>query len=664
MVAGTISSAINALKENLRPGDELRLIADEAIYGDQDIEFEGVNIACVAPKIKNVKENGPLCIKTDGKLLPQNSNAKKASNGMNGTASDKAGKPGADGMNGSCGNPGGHILVVAKNLSHNEFVFSANGSRGDDGQDGGDGGDGWTPLACGRDGEAKKFIGQGLGYDVVMISYGTRGENGGPGGDAGHGGAPGKSGVSGKIQLIDLDNEINCQTRQERIEDGRAGMPGIPGKGGGNTRHGLDYGTYVEHKGWTKMLTHYYLGSDISSLISGELRHPNIPPPGYGSCYVLPGKGFPSQIKGPSHPDFTNRGVQNSGKHSRVLVNFSIAKENRAIDIRSCLTSAWQLCQEPAQHWNITSHSKFLSAFAQRIGETHNNNIIQSLKTSADTKVNIDLYLEKIHSQFELISTEQKARRKHKTQVHVLKDFIEDDTPDSVGYIGYDNQLEPLALNTLPLRDLATLQKIELDGLTLQTLLLSNEHDEIIEKLDYRLKVFKKPFVAVSCHPRETNYHRSMHPFLIVRDRKNQYHYHHSNEHFTFDDEAIVSVLKCFVHSVKENEIVVIERNDTIYPPIIELVKQKLGSDMTVPFTSEQLHCVEQLRLILAIKKTYHAMAHQYNEIEKRKALHKVYSHYVDKVLASESKESLTSAEQDMLEANSLILPLNDSYFQ
>ena len=150
MVTGTISGAITALRENmkrsLRQGDEIRLIADTAIYGDQDIEFEGVNIACIAPKIINVKEEGRLYITTDGKLLPHNPNREKASNGKKGTAgsNDKAGTPAADGMNGRYGNPGGHILLVANNLVHDEFVLSANGSRGDDGQDGGDGGDGWT----------------------------------------------------------------------------------------------------------------------------------------------------------------------------------------------------------------------------------------------------------------------------------------------------------------------------------------------------------------------------------------------------------------------------------------------------------------------------------------------------------------------------------------
>lgn len=258
------------------------------------------------------------------------------------------------------------------------------------------------------------------------------------------------------------------------------------------------------------------------------------------------------------------------------------------------------------------------------------------------------------------MSSKQQIRRKLKAQVHVMKDFIEDITPESLGYIGYDNQLEPLTLNISPLRDLATLQRIELDGLTLQALLLSNEHDEIVEKLDYHLRISKKPFVMVSCNRTETKSHRLKNPFLIVRDRKNHYHYYYSNEHFTFDDVAIVSMLKNFMHSV---EYVVIERDDAVYPRMIELVKNQLGSDVTVPFTSQQLHCFEQLHLIVAIKKTYHAMADKYNEIEKRKALRKVYSHYVDEVLASESMESLIRVEQDMLQTNLLILPLKVPIF-
>ena len=673
MVAGTISGAIDTLKEEmtsqLKEGDEIRIIADTALYGDQDIvgeEFQGVNIVCIAPQIINVKEEGEFHVITDGKqlVIPPNPILNPADDGENGTPTDKAGKRGTDGLNGCYGNPGGQILIITNKLIRKDFVLSANGSQGHDGQDGGNGGDGWTPEGKVKDGEDKKFEKERGQYgDYVLISYGTHGENGGPGGGAGLGGAPGKSGVSGKIQLIDLNDKENDFIEQNKIEDGKPGKPGKPGMGGKNIRHGKDYGAYAEHAGIGGRIFNVFFKSDwrdVHVSPRAELRHPAIPEPGYGEHFIRPGKGLPKQNenKGENHPDFKDRGHQQAGTPAQTKVNSAITKENRAVDKRACLKLAQRLCKKTAQHWNSTSHNRFFGSFAQRLGETQKD-IFGSMTHSDVIHANIDVYIERIQNQFESMKSRQLTRRHTKVQVQMMKDFVEVSTPTSLGYIGSDKQLETLTLDVSPLKAMATLRNIDLEDLTLHTLLLSNENDEMVENLDDLLRISRKPFVLVSCHPRETNGHRSEHSFLIVRDRKGNYQYHYRNECFTINALAIVRMLNRFMESVEDNEVVVIERDDIFDQPMIQLVQSKLGTEVTVPSTNKQSHCLEQLNLLVTIKKTYHAMASKYNEIfDKRQALRKVYGEYLDEVLTSESMESLMSIEQNMLQDNLLILPL------
>lgn len=122
---------------------------------------------------------------------------------------------------------------------------------------------------------------------------------------------------------------------QKRIEDGRAGVPGIPGKGGKNKRHGMDYGAYAECARFRGKVVNILYAQDhriVHPPVRGELRHPNIPPPGYGDHFIRPGNGLPRQTKSSCHPDFVDRGFQQAGRPARVNINFAIAKENRAVD--------------------------------------------------------------------------------------------------------------------------------------------------------------------------------------------------------------------------------------------------------------------------------------------------------------------------------------------
>ena len=249
MVAGTVKDALSAMTDHLHRAGEIRLYADTVLYCDQDMkgdDFQGVNVTCIAPRIENKKRRGKFHIKTDGKPLDSTEQqVTKAANGEDGTKNDKTGKPGTDGKNGRYGHAGGHILMVANNLDHGNFDLSANGSHGEDGQDGGDGGKGWTPERCGRDGSGPDFSsGWGNKYnkDSVIINYGTYCEDGGPGVDSGMGDAPGKSGISGKIELI---STRKCPPSQTSIDEGKVGLPGMPGKGGKDTEHGKDRGGYA-----------------------------------------------------------------------------------------------------------------------------------------------------------------------------------------------------------------------------------------------------------------------------------------------------------------------------------------------------------------------------------------------------------------------------------
>lgn len=328
MVAGTMSGALHALKDliNKSKPNEIRFYAETALYGDANLEgtdFQGVNIACIAPTFVNKKTSDKLRIVTDGKPLhgPSVTN-KRAKDGANGTKQQKDGRDGEDGRNGRYGNAGGHILVMANNIHRTDFSFSADGSRGEHGQAGGHGGSGYTPDKVGRDGHSPNFTKGWLKTkDTVIINFGTEGDDGGKGGNAGWAGAFGKSGISGKIEWVDLQNDSNCDEEQNVTEDSSDGDLGNPGEAGLNTRHGRDRGAYAEAPGFGGKFVNFFTGKEKRTITQavGKLEHRVIPDDhGPGRNYEREGKGKPRVILPESHPNFSNRGRQKEERKEKL----------------------------------------------------------------------------------------------------------------------------------------------------------------------------------------------------------------------------------------------------------------------------------------------------------------------------------------------------------
>ena len=670
MVAGTISGALSALRSELSKGpkpDEIRLRADTALYGDQDItDFEGVNIVCIAPVFDKVKNN-KLGIKTDGKQLSSiHQQVKKADNGNEGTDGDIAGKDGTDGRDGDYGNAGGHILVVANSLQPDHFDLSAKGSRGQDGQDGGDGGAGFAPTRCGRKGSEPDFTSGWLKtHDAVIINYGTFGEDGGPGGNAGMGGAPGESGINGKLELLDLNDAGNSLRPQETVGDASAGLPGNSGKGGKSTTHGWDWGAYAKKPGfWGKFRNFFTTNENRDiSMIKGDLEHSSIRyNPGSGNNYERKATGLPWQHKDTSHKWYHNRGRKGEGNSAKVRVNSALAKENKAIDKQSCYQAMRQQCKQSLQHWNVSSHNQFLNAFAQKLGNIHDSSLFVALTHSEVMKANSALWIERIQKQSEAmqsIKVHQKQRTT-KVQTFLMKDFEEATKHCTLGYLGSarDDQ-KPLSLNLSSLQATTKQCGIDLNNISMDTLLLSGDHDKTVEKLS-QLGQSKQVFIMVC----STGNHRPLisHDFLIVRDsgQKCYRYYHQRTGDFLINDPTICKVLDGV--SLQENQFVVIGRDDFFYPKMIALIYGQFGDISSVPLTSGQFHCLQQLQLIVAIRKTYQIFGGKYTKLSQRQSLCKLYGQYLDEVLTSQSIESLTSLQQDMVMDDLLILPLETSW--
>ena len=676
MVAGTISGALFALTESdicLESGDEIRLCADTVLYMDRDIEgedFSGVNIACIAPKLE-CKGREKFRVRTDGKQLDnfQQKVAHAAESGKPGTARDKAGTTGSDGENGRYGHAGGHILLVAQSLNHDDLDLSANGSSGENGQDGGNGGPGWTPLKVGEDGKSPVFSNWLKSNDAVIISYGTFGEDGGPGGDAGMGGAVGKSGISGKIELFDLQNEDNCMRKQAKIEDGKRGSPGKPGKGGKHTRHGMDLGAFAEISFWGGVGS-FFTASHLTGIdhreitdIRGGLTHDRIEAHlGSGEQYEVQCSGLPHQRKREDHPDYrtSGRGQHREGKSMQVKVNTSLANENQAIDKQACFQSMYQQCQQYLQHWNAGSHNKFLGSFAQKIGEGCQVHSFVALTHSEKMKASSAIWIARIQKQSEAVqsSVVQYTRQTAQAQVFTVKDFSEEDTKyDDVGYLGSEGHQNPLTLDLSLLKVVAERLKIPLSGITLESLLLTDEHDEAVEQL---AKLANKGFVVVHCgFIKAMQHHAVSRDYLIVKDKQgNYFHLRHS-----INDTALVEALNQI--TLRENEPVAIERDDIFYPRMISWIQDEVGvgNCLTIPLTLEELHCVEQLKLIVTMRRTYHAIAGKYTQSPVScQAFQKLYAWCLDGVLISKSVASLTSLQQYLVRDDLLILPLEISW--
>ena len=666
MVAGTISGALSALTKSgvhLKSGDEVRLCADAALYGDHNIcsrDFEGVNIVCISPKLP-CKKGGKLCIKTDGKSLESSHSTHYARSGNSGTEYDKAGKPGCDGENGRYGHAGGHILLVSQNLHHNDFDLSADGSPGEDGQNGGDGGAGWMPCRQGKDGSSPDFDSGWLkNGNAVVISYGTYGENGGPGGNAGMGGAPGKSGISGKIELLDLQNSENCSKTQPKVEDGKPGRPGKPGKGGKHTKHGKDCGAYAESARFGGRFLNFFSGSEQRSIssIRGELYHPNVEYlPGSGCQREAAAKGLPQQRKHENHPDFRDRGAHNSGKSTRVKLNTALADENKTIDKNACLQSMYQQCQQSLQHWNVKSHNQFLGTFAQKIGSANQIDSFVAFTHSEKIKASSAIWIARIQKQSEAMQTSvvQQSRQTVQAQVYMMKDFDEDTKHDDIGYLGSEDDCKnPVTLNLSPLKSVAAQRKMLLDGITLKSLLLTKDHDEMVEEL---VGLSRGRFVVVHCSSsKATKLHRAKYNYLIVKDKKD-YRY----EKRKIKDECILQLLNGI--TLKESEPLKIELDNIFYPLMKSWVQKNSGNHENSPLNLGQLHCIQQLKLVVALRKTYHIIGGKYVDSPKSyQAFQKLYAQYIDGMLISKSTESLNTLEQEILRDGLLITPLEISW--
>jgi preprotein translocase subunit SecA len=666
MVAGTISGSLTYLKQELSSKsrgqlDEIRLLADTVLFGDEDISFEGMNVVCIAPKLEVIAKHSKLIVKTDGKPLDSIEILGKAERGKDGSEYEKAGGTGADGQNGLYGNAGGHIFMVANNLDPEGLVLSACGSKGHRGQDGGDGGDGWMPTSHGRDGKEAIFESGWLkNEDAVIINYGTYGESGGQGGNAGLGGAPGKSGISGRIEVLDLHDPGNCQEEQQPIDDADPGLPGNPGKGGKNTKHGKDQGAYAAKPGtWGKIKNFVTAGENRTiSEIMGGLEHPAIKQDsGSGEKYERPGQGLPKQRKRSDHPDYKDdgRGYQGDGGDGKVKVNTALANEKRVINKQSCYQAMHQLCKQSLQHWNVGSHNQFMNAFAQKLGNTHNSSVFAALTHSDMMKANSTLWVERIQRQSEEKQHSLKVTRNQRTQVQtfLMKDFAEAARYRDLGYLGSASSHGKLhLLDLLPLKASAARQGVQLCSLSMETLLLSTEHDRAVEKLSE----LGQEFVVVCCKRVQCP-----HDFLIVKSsEEGTYHYCQHAGEFQITDPTVCG----FLNSIKlqESQVNTIPRDDFLYPKMAALIHSQLGKNTNVPYTSLQFHCLQQLRLIVAIRKTYQVLGTKYIELPERQALRKLYGQYLDELLITESIESLKILESDMLADSLLILPLETSW--
>ena len=674
MVAGTISGALDALKGlmNKRKPSEIRLYADTALYGDANLEgklFQGVNVACIAPIFVKKKISTRLKIVTDGKPLdgPYQTNS-KASDGVSGSKYCKDGRDGADGINGRYGNAGGHILIVANNILETDFYLSANGSCGEDGQAGGNGGIGFTPDKVGKDGDSTSFTaGWMKTKDTVIINYGTEGEDGGKGGGAGWGGAGGKSGISGRIELLDLQNESNCKVTQELIDDGENGELGIPGEAGLNTRHGRDKGGYAEAPGFGGKFINFFTGKEKRKIYDaeGSLRHDSIPyNPGSGCNYERRGKGRPRVLRASDHPDFTNRGRQQRGRSAKVKINTAVANENKVISKHSCFQSLYNQCKNSVQHWNVKSHNQFLSAFAQRIGETHEYSTFVSITHSERMKFNSAIWIQRIQKQSEALQERMTAvhqtQHSMQTQVMLMKDY--DDGSGyhkaTTGYLGSEStHHQPLLLDVSSLEAAKEL-KFSLHGLSLEDLLLNDAHDQTVYEL-VQLDYPKETFLFVSG---EGKLHLVSTKLVIFKNSSGSFFYHHpSRKALRISDIHVLEMLKEKSQKLSSG-LKEIERDDQFYPMMVTFIRSQHGDDLELPFTPKQLVCVHQLQLLVAIRKTYNAIGRTLTEVVQRQGLLKLYGQYIDDVLVTKSSFALLSLEQDMITSNILIQPLDVSW--
>ena len=668
MAVGSISGALSAFSEwlesdsnssklSLREGDKLRLCSDSVLYLDSDMRydyltFQGVSVALMSPKMSLEKE-GKIVINTDGKELANVHQDQDATSGRDGTKDEKDGEPGKDGENGFYGNAGGHILVVSSNLCWDDFDLSAKGSHGQDGQNGGNGGDGWTPPKEleGRDAEDPQFEpGRFENQDSVVLWYGTFGQSGGQGGDAGMGGAAGKSGISGKIEIIDLEDETHCKSFQEKIENGQPGEPGRVGRGGKHARHGRDWGKYASTLSFGGKFVTFFTTTrpdDSIQSVKGELEHSAIEKKsGSGEHFEKSGKGLPRQRKQEDHPDFIDRGSNRDGRAAQVKINTAVANENKAIDKNACLMAMISQCGQTRNHWNEKSHHSFLKVFASKIDASYQGRYM-TMTRSARIKVGkaawID-HIQKLAGKTE-VAVSYSRHQTQRASVQLMKNLEERQAfSRSVSYMSSETDIDvkPVYIDLSAFKDRAEQRGVTCNNLLLDLFLTSDKHDDYMEHLitDLNLSAVYVHVVVVSNIEKATEL-ASKYVFLIVKIKDGSqnltlFYCNHTKQPIPIvNSPQLVQSLDELDLKLEKPESL---KSFILYEDVLQWIASTLGTETStaLPCSHEQMHCKEQLELVIFIRRSYQGLYKLCDET----SLHlfqSVYAKFLYQVLEADS---------------------------
>lgn len=671
----------------INAGDEIRLCADAVLYLDDNINYNGVSLVCIAPQILCKKEAVPslnvndfpniassmsIAINTDGKPIECIEQPKDAQSGDDGTELDKNGKPGHNGKNGCFGNAGGHILLVSSDIHSDDFSLSANGSPGEDGQNGGNGGNGWTSSVFGIDGNNPEFKrGRFKTSSSVVISFGSSGEDSGCGGDAGMGGAPGKAGISGKIEVIDLANELNCQVIQKYISNGKHGQPGIPGKGGKHTRHGRDCGKYGEGLWiWNRFVTFFTSKrpTDSISHYKGELCHKEIPydrsvPHKSVEQYEKPALNKPPKVvKREDHPDFVDRGFNRDGQNAQTKINNTIANENKAVDKQVCFYLLSDQCTYSLQHWNCKSHEKFLGTFAQKVGEIHRSELFLATHSQLNMS-KCAMWISQIHKLSEptKVSVTYEAKQKTNAKVSLMKDYVEEakypSTDDALSYLRSEAvNFEPLLIDVSPLKKRSEYKENHLENILLESLLISDKLDNKIENLQSILCLSEENVYFITCESScSIDIYCQCYKFLIVHNiQTDRWTFYHSSVSYKMTVNLALKNL-----AVPANKLYELSREDTIsYKDIVEWICENITEDIELPADVEQLCCIKKLEVIICIRKSYEILCTKCNCLELN-LIRKVFAIFLDKIVISKSLSDVNSLEHDLKNQSLLFTQFN-----
>ena len=668
MAVGSISGALSAFcqwlesdsnngKLSLEERDKLRLCSDSVLYLDSDMRydyltFQGVSVALMAPKM-SLEREGKIVINTDGKELVNVHQDEDATSGRDGTMDEKDGEPGIDGENGHYGNAGGHILLVSSNLCWDNFDLSAKGSRGQDGQNGGNGGNGWTPSKEleGRDAEDPQFEpGRLRNQDSVVLWYGTFGHSGGQGGDAGMGGAAGKSGISGKIEIIDLEDETHCKSFQEKIKIGQPGEPGRAGRGGKHARHGRDWGKYASTLKFGGRFVTFFTTTrpdDSIQSVKGELEHSAIEKkPGSGEHFENCGKGLPRQRKQEDHPDFIDRGSNRDGRAAQVKVNTAVANENKAIDKNACLMTMISQCGQTRNHWNEKSHHSFLKAFASKIDASYQGRYMtmtRSARIKAGKAAWID-HIQKLAGKTE-VAVSYSRHQAQRASVQLMKNLEERQSfSRSVSYMSSETDInvKPVYIDLSAFKDRAEQRGVTCNNLLLDLFLTSDKHDDYMEHLitDLNLSAVYVHVVVVSNIEKATEL-ASKYVFLIVKIKDGSqnltlFYCNHIKQPIPIDNspQLVQSLDELDLKLDKPESL----KSFILYKDVLQWIANTLGTETSIalPCTREQMHCIEQLELVISIRRSYQGLYKLCDE----KLLHlfqSIYAKFLYQVLEADS---------------------------